>query len=733
MVGLNSSAIAVLGPVTVTPAQEPLSPKQQLLLGALALRGGVVPVGLLAELLWRERQPANPRAALQVHVSKLRRALAPAEAAVRRQGDGYTLVCEQSVLDLAEFERLARDGIRLAGDDPRRARVMLADALRLWRGSPLDGLADGTVLDGDVTRLIDTRLAAVHARIDADLALGHGAEITAELRQLTQEHPLHEGFWLQLMLALYAVGRAGEALTCYDEARRTLIEELGADPGPELQDAYQRILHQDPTLRSGRSAGPSHRDEVPESPADLRSVAVLPFDVTGGSVAAGPLAAGLHADLLVELARIPELVVISRLSVQAFAGTSATPAQVAAELGVRAVVTGSLQMAGERFRLAVELLDSATGTHLWAESYEAELHSRNLLAVQRSLAQDIAGGLSTTLHLEDRPPATTASLEAYRLAAEGRMQFGLKTQDGLARAVDLFRRAVAHDPDYVVSWLGLAEALAMTADYGYGDRPELLAEAETAVARCQALRPDLADVHVPRGLIAEGRWDAPTALTEYAEALRHIPGHADAHSWSAWVSLAVGEVDQALSHARRTVRLDPLSAEAVSNLALSLLAAGDPVGGLAEARRAAVLSPGYTTARYYEGLALFDQGRFSESVETLTPLGTSHAGGLTTPWAGQAPDAALAIGHVSTGNLAAAREVLDAIDTRAFPVEAGLVHLALGDTDQAHGLFAGPVPPGYGSAMLFHLHFPDLWQRLTADRRRDLEGRIARAWHVTPP
>ena len=649
MVGRNSSAIAVLGPVTVTPAQEPLSPKQQLLLGALALRGGVVPVGLLAELLWRERQPVNPRAALQVHVSKLRRALAPAEAAVRRQGDGYTLVCEQSALDLAEFERLARDGIRLAGDDPRRARVMLADALRLWRGSPLGGLADGTVLDGDVTRLIDTQLAAVHARIDADLALGHGAEISAELRQLTREHPLHEGFWLQLMLALYAVGRAGEALTCYDEARLTLTEALGADPGPELQDAYQRILHQDPTLRSGRSAGPSHRGEAPEPPADLRSVAVLPFDVTGGGAAAGPLAAGLHADLLVELARIPDLVVISRLSVQAFAGTSATPAQVAAELGVRAVVAGSLQMAGERFRLAVELLDSATGTHLWAESYEAELHSRNLFAVQRSLAQDIAGGLSTTLHLEDRPPATTASLEAYRLAAEGRMQFGLKTEDGLARAVHLFRRAVAHDPDYCVSWLGLAEALAMTADYGYGDRPELLAEAETAVARCQSLRPDLAEAWVPRGLIAEGRWDAPTALAEYAEALRHIPGHADAHSWSAWVSLAVGEVDQALSHARRTVRLDPLSAEAVSNLALSLLAAGDPVGCLAEARRAAVLSPGYTTARYYEGLALFDQGRFSESVETLTPLGTTHAGGLTTPWAGQAPDAALPSGTSRPG------------------------------------------------------------------------------------
>ena len=312
------------------------------------------------------------------------------------------------------------------------------------------------------------------------------------------------------------------------------------------------------------------------------------------------------------------------------------------------------------------------------------------------------------------------------------MQFGLKTEDGLARAVHLFRRAVAHDPDYCVSWLGLAEALAMTADYGYGDRPELLAEPGTAVARCQSLARSRRSVG-PARPDRRGPLGRSHPLAEYAEALRHIPGHADAHSWSAWVSLAVGEVDQALSHARRTVRLDPLSAEAVSNLALSLLAAGDPVGCLAEARRAAVLSPGYTTARYYEGLALFDQGRFSESVETLTPLGTTHAGGLTTPWAGQAPDAALAIGHVSTGNLAAAREVLDAIDTRAFPVEAGLVHLALGDTDQAHDLFAGPVPPGYGSAMLFHLHFPDLWQRLTADRRRDLEGRIARAWHVTPP
>jgi tetratricopeptide (TPR) repeat protein len=199
------------------------------------------------------------------------------------------------------------------------------------------------------------------------------------------------------------------------------------------------------------------------------------------------------------------------------------------------------------------------------------------------------------------------------------------------------------------------------------------------------------------------------------------------------VSLTLGDAEQALSSARRSVELNPLSAEAVSNLALSLLALGDPESALAEARRSDELSPGYTTAAYYEGVALYDLGRFEEAASVLRPLATALAGDLTTPWAGMAPDAALAIALVAIGDRAAARATMETIAVEAYPVEAGLVHAALGETASACELFGRPIPAGYGAAMLFHHHFRDVWTSLDAPSGLvELATSIARSWNAEP-
>jgi tetratricopeptide (TPR) repeat protein len=380
----------------------------------------------------------------------------------------------------------------------------------------------------------------------------------------------------------------------------------------------------------------------------------------------------------------------------------------------------------------VQLVDASAGVHRWAESYDHELSTHNLLAVQHDLASDIAAALSRSL--APVASATTDSMEAYRLVAEGRMQFDRKTEAGLAAAVELFQRAVVVDSSYGLAWVGLADSLAMTADYGYGDREALLSAAESAVIRALALMPDAAEVHPSLGLIAEGRHDAPAALAEYRKAIRLSPGHADAHSWHAWMSLTLGDAGQALSSARRSVELNPLSAEAVSNLALSLLAVGDPERALAEAHRSDALSPGYTTAAYYAGLALYDLGRYEESVAVLEPLATRPNGELTTPWAGMAPDAALAIGRIASGADPAARATLRTIDTGAYPIQAGLVHAALGDPASAYKLFARSTPAEYGAAMLFHHHFRDIWAGLDDESRLgELARHVARSWKARPP
>ena len=722
--------VRVLGPVQIVGADATLGPKQRLLLGALALRANGIQADSLAELLWGEEMPESPRAALQIHVSKLRRPLATFGASVRYKGDGYTLVMDRRHLDVARFESLVDEGSAAVPSDPRRASELLSSALALWSGPPLGGLADDTLLHGDALRLSDTRLSALRARIEADLAIRRHAELVPELRQLTREYGFHEGFWRQFMLALYRSGRAGEALVAFDEARTLLAEELGADPGLELQQLHQRILQQDPALsRVSQAAAPPQHDGA--GTPDPASVVVLPFEVLGRPDDAALLAVGLHTDLLTELSRIRELKVISRHSAMKYDGSDAPLERIARDLGVAMVLTGSIQAAGPRFRLAVQLVDAAAGVHRWAESYDKELSTHNLLAVQQDLASDVAAALSRRLASAAAP--TTDSLEAYRLVVEGRMHFDRKTEEGLAAAVESFERAVVVDPDYGLAWTGLADALAMTADYGYEDREALLSAAESAVVRALALLPRAAEIHTSLGLIAEGRHDAPKALAEYEKAIRLRPGHADAHSWHAWVCLTLGDAARALVSARRSVELNPLSPEAVSNLALSQLALGDPRGALAEARRSDRLSPGYTTAAYYRGLALYDLGRFEQSVSVLMPLATMHAGRLTTPWAGQAPDAALAIAQIAVSDRPGALATLRTIDRSAYPVEVGLVNAALGEMGTAYELFAGPIPAGYGGAMLFHLHFRRIWATLEDKSRLVALGRaIARSWNAEP-
>lgn len=720
--------VRVLGPVEIIGADSGLGPKQRLLLGALAIRLGGLSTDALAEILWgSEEAPENPRAAVQIHVSKLRRALAMLGAAVQYWGDTYELVMDRRGLDVARFERLVDDGTAALPSDPVRASELLSAALGLWSGPPLGGLADDTPLQADLLRLGDLRLAATQRRIEADLAAGRHASVTDELRHLTREHGFNEVFWGQYMLALYRSGRAGQALVAFDEARALLADELGADPGPELQALHRRILQQDPALSAVAPA--SDPVAQPVAPVDPASVAVLPFQVIGAPDEAALLAVGLHTDLLTELSRIHGLTVINRQSVMQYAGSREPLERIARGLGVAMLLTGSIQAAGQRFRLAVQLVDAAAGVHRWAESYDHELNTLNLLAVQHDLASEIAAALSRRMAPGTAP--TTGSMEAYRLVTEGRMYFDRKTEDGLAAAVEAFRRAVVVDPAYGLAWVGLADALAMTADYGYGNRAALLADAESAALRAMALLPGSALVHPSLGLIAEGRHDAPGALAAYEQAIRLSPGHADAHSWHAWMSLTLGDAERALASARRSVELNPLSAEAVSNLALSLLALGRPGLALAEAERSGRMSPGYTTAAYYVGISLYDLGRHDEAVSVLAPLATAAAGGLTTPWAGQAPDAALAIAHLATGGHAAALDVLATIDADAYPVEVGLVHAALGDARTAYEHFARPIPAGYGAAMIYHHHFHDVWSRLEDVSRLDDLGRaIARSWNA---
>ncbi len=242
----------ILGPLEVEGVDGPIAlsgSKQRALLSILLLHANeVVDSSRLIEALWSDGPPADAPKALQIHVSRLRRALAPADVVQTRPG-GYLVTADAGNLDLPRFEQLASEGRSLlAASDAAGARAALVEALALWRGAPLAEFAAEPFARAELTRLDGLHAGALEARIEADLALGAHNALVPELEAVVARYPLREQLRGLLMLALYRSGRQAEALQAYRDARSTLVDELGIEPGRTLQELEQAILRQDPSL-----------------------------------------------------------------------------------------------------------------------------------------------------------------------------------------------------------------------------------------------------------------------------------------------------------------------------------------------------------------------------------------------------------------------------------------------------------------------------------------------------
>ena len=244
--------VHILGPlrVTVDGADVEVGPPQQqaVLCALLARAGRPVSARALVQAVWGADAPALAVGALRTHVSQLRRLLEPTRAPrsparlLVSAASGYALMLEPETVDLAGFDRCLREAeaCRRAGR-PRHARLLLVDALALWRGEPLAGIP-GPEADSRRTRLGERRLAAIEARWEVELESGELDAAITGLSRAVQEHPLRERLPELLMTALYRSGRQAEALDVYARIRRALSAELSVDPGPELARLQRRIL-----------------------------------------------------------------------------------------------------------------------------------------------------------------------------------------------------------------------------------------------------------------------------------------------------------------------------------------------------------------------------------------------------------------------------------------------------------------------------------------------------------
>ena len=222
--------------------------KPRALLALLGLEAGrIVSLDRIVEVVWAGRPPATATKVVQGYVSRLRKLLP--EGVLLTRGSGYVLQLDDEQLDLARFERLCREAASASTEGRHQtAAQLLRQGLVLWRGLPVADVADQLELPGELARLEDSRLVALEDQFEAELALGQGPRLVAELEGLVARYPLRERLRADLMLALYRAGRQSDALSMYRETRRLLVDELGIEPSTELQQLERRILAQDESL-----------------------------------------------------------------------------------------------------------------------------------------------------------------------------------------------------------------------------------------------------------------------------------------------------------------------------------------------------------------------------------------------------------------------------------------------------------------------------------------------------
>jgi DNA-binding SARP family transcriptional activator len=271
----------ILGPLEVADAGEPVQlhgQKQRALLALLLLEPNrVVSTDRIIDSLWGEEPPKTAATSLQNFVSQLRKLLGP--ETLLTKPPGYELRLEQEQLDFEQFRRLVDEA---RGEPPDARAEKLRRALSLWRGPPLGDLGFESFAQSEIARLEEFRLVVVEDKVEAELEAGRHAELVGELETLAEEHPLRERLRAQLMLALYRAGRQAEALQIYHETRRVLVDELGIDPSPSLQQLHGSILRQDPGLERGGPAAAPPADrvhDVVETMLAGRLVPVLGTDV----------------------------------------------------------------------------------------------------------------------------------------------------------------------------------------------------------------------------------------------------------------------------------------------------------------------------------------------------------------------------------------------------------------------------------------------------------------------
>ena len=408
-----------------------------------------------------------------------------------------------------------------------------------------------------------------------------------------------------------------------------------------------------------------------------RSIVVLPFANVGGDPNNEYYADGIADEVAGSLARLDGLRVAARSSAFQFKGRNVAARQIGAEIGVAAVVEGSVRRMGDQVRITAQLVNASDGLTLWNESYERS--ADQVFTVQ----SEITTAIGRTLRLGPARSVTgpgTTNRRAYEAFLQGRWHWSKRDRAGFEQATRYFQEAIEADSSFAKAWAGLGDAYSLRGGFGYLSVADAFARGRAAANRAVALDSTLADAHTALGFINlfyDWDWDAARGRLE--QALRLDPTYGEARLFYGWLLVATGRADAAVDSLRTAIRDEPVSLILNARLGSMLMLAGRYPEAERQLAHTEELAANYWPPRLDRGRILAVRGQFDSAVATMAGVservGAYGSGivGYSLARGGRRAEALAEITRLSAGRLSASTSALGVAQTYG----------ALGDLDQA--------------------------------------------------
>ncbi|HEV3307321.1 MAG TPA: winged helix-turn-helix domain-containing protein [Candidatus Sulfotelmatobacter sp.] len=366
-------------------------------------------------------------------------------------------------------------------------------------------------------------------------------------------------------------------------------------------------------------------------PGPIRSVAVLPLQNLSNDADQEYFVDGMTDELITDLAQIRELKVVSKTSIMKYKGTRIPLPQIGRELGVDAVVEGSVLRSGDRVRITAQLIRAATDRHIWAAAYDGDL--KDVLSLQSRVAEAITDEVKLNLTAEESGRLRRGQAvdpEAFDLYLRGRFALNQRNIPGFQKAIGYFNQAIEKDPNFALAYSGLADSHTLLALYGEG--PTATAKAKSAAAKALALDGTLAEAHTSLAAVKILQdWDWTGAEQEFQRALDLNSNFAQAHHWYGNLLLGPeGRHDEAIAELQRAQELDPLCLIISADTGFAYYLAGRYDLAMQAYQRVLATNPNFVPVHFYLSQYYKQTGQYdlwlNETVENDRLSGSSSQG-----------------------------------------------------------------------------------------------------------